>query len=161
MKLPVIFPLLLLAGACAWAQDDDEREFVQSCSLSVKTTVYPADSADAAGKAVVEVALCDKAGAPIPNQQIEVSASSGTFSCIPPDSFIRENASDRSCFITGQDGKIRVYLVSIPFNQTGLVKAACTYGDITVKASGSYSIMRHVIKKKRTRKSQGTQSTGR
>jgi hypothetical protein len=137
MKKMIATLLPLLACVCVWAQEGDEETYtVASCSLAVKTTVYPALPDDRAGRVMVEGILCDKAGNPIPNQEIQMVATSGTFSCIPPESFASpdETSSERSCFITGSDGKIRVYLTSIPFNKQGRLKATCTYKECSVKA---------------------------
>ena len=148
MKLLMAVTALLLFCGGALAQDEEEPYTVASCSLAVATTVYPAIAGDIAGKVMVEATLSDKAGSPIADQEIQMSATCGTFSCIAPESLGNTDVADRSCFITGHDGKVRVYLTSVPFNHPGRVKAACSYQGCSVKASGTFSITRNVIKKK-------------
>jgi hypothetical protein len=143
--------LLLILSFQSWSQEYEQSEesiVATSCSLSVKTTVFKADQADLMGKASIEATLCDKAGTPIPDQTITMTSTTGTFTCIPPEAINRTYASDHSCLLTGPDGKTLIYLVDIPFNKPGRVKATCTYGDFTVHASGSYSITRNVFRKK-------------
>lgn len=140
--------LFLFIQARAQEEQTEETVYATSCSLSVKTTVYQADPGDVVGKASIQATLCDKSGTPIPDQTISMTATSGTFTCIPPDGVSGINTADRSCFVTGPDGKIQVYLVDIPFNKPGRIKAACTYGDFNVHAASSYSITRKLTKKK-------------
>ena len=152
-KLVPLIILFLFVQSRAQEQDQTEETLVAtSCSLSVKTNVYKADPGDVVGKASIEATLCDKSGTPIPDQTIAITATSGTFTCIPPEGVSGINTADRSCFVTGPDGKILVYLVDIPFNKPGRIKAACTYGEFNVHASSSYSITRNVIKKKNGKK---------
>jgi hypothetical protein len=149
----ISMPLLFLY-VNAFAQDDEEAYTVASCSLAVKTTVYPASAEDRSGRVMIEAFLCDKVGSPIANQEIQMTASSGTFSCIPPESFSspEDNASDRSCFVTAPDGKIRVYLTSVPFNTQGKLKASASYNGCSVRATSTFSINRNVIKKRSMKK---------
>jgi hypothetical protein len=152
ISLSVIVALLL--SFPAWAQPEDPDEEVvhaTSCSLSVKTSVYNPDPGDATGTASVEAFLCDKGGVPIPYQPIVMTSTNGMFSCIPPNAVTGSVSADRSCFVTGSDGRILVYLVDIPFNKPGRIQASCTYGSFVVKASGSYSLTRNVITKKNNR----------
>lgn len=152
-KLIPLVILFLFIQSRAQEQDQTEESVVAtSCSLSVKTTVYKADPGDVVGKASIEATLCDKSGTPIVDQTINITATSGTFTCISPDGISGINTADRSCFVTGPDGKILVYLVDIPFNKPGRIKATCTYGEFTVHAASSYSITRNVIKKKNAKK---------
>ena len=146
---------LLLLCACLWAQDDDERVYVASCSLYVKTNPYTPDPGDVSGRAMVEAMLCDKSGIPIPGQEIKMTTTCGALSC--PSVGIYESSGTASpanaCFITGSNGKIEVFLSDIPFNKPGQVKASCTYGDLKVRASSSFSITRKIIKKRKHSKS--------
>jgi hypothetical protein len=146
--IPLMLLFLFVQSRAQEEELTEETVVATSCSLSVKTTVYKADQVDVSGKASIEALLCDKSGTPIPDQTINVTATTGTFTCIPPEGVIGINTSDRSCFVTGPDGKILVFLVDIPFNQPGRIKATCNYGDFTVHAASSYSITRNVIKKK-------------
>jgi hypothetical protein len=131
-----------------WAQDEDERVYVTSCSLFVKATVYTPDSSDVAGKAMIEAALSDKNGIPIPGRKITLTATCGTLTCL--QSNMANDSAPRTqegpCFTTGNDGKILVFLVDIPFNKPGRVKAGCTFGDFKVNASSKFSIMRKITK---------------
>ena len=138
-----------------WAQDEDERVYAVSCSLYVKAAPYTPDSGDVSGKAIIEATLCDKSGIPIPGQNIKMTTTCGRLSC--PSMGIYESAGSTSpenaCFITGSDGKIQVFLSDIPFNIPGRIRASCTYGDLTVRASCSFSITRKIIKKGNHKKS--------
>ena len=151
----LILTILVFLCIRSWAQDDDERVYVASCSLFVKTTPYTPDSGNTSGNAMVEAMLCDKSGIPIPDQEIKMTATCGTLSCLSMDTYAPAGSASpgRSCFITGRDGKIQVFLSDIPFNKPGRVKASCTYGDFKVHASSSFSITRKIIKKGNRRKS--------
>lgn len=140
--------LLLLFFVQSHAQQDDAEEtvYATSCSLSVKTTVYPVEDGDVVAKVSIQATLSDKSGIPIPNQKITMTSTSGTFTCIAPDGAGGSNTADHSCFITGPDGKILVFLVDVPFNKPGQIKAVCTYGNFTLHASSRYSIKRKVTR---------------
>ena len=157
----LILAILVLLCVRTWAQDDDERVYVASCSLYVKTTPYTPDPGDASGKAMVEATLCDKSGIPIPDQEIKMTATCGTLSCLSMDTYAPAGSASpgRSCFITGRDGKIQVFLSDIPFNRPGRVKASCAYGDFRVHASSSFSITRKIIKKGNRSKSSSTRAS--
>jgi hypothetical protein len=73
---------LLIICVRSWAQEEDERVYVSSCSLFVKITPYTPDSGDVSGKAMIEATLCDKSGIPIPDQEIKLTATCGTLSCL-------------------------------------------------------------------------------
>jgi hypothetical protein len=137
---------LLLFGSAPQAQNSHAGLAI---SLSVKTFVYPSDSFDQSGHGKVEAFLRYKDGAPIPNQRIEFSSTSGNFSCKLPDieNEVDSSSSDESCFTTGKDGKILVYIINIPFNSQGMVTASCTYDDVSVKATGTYWIKRMLLSK--------------
>ncbi|MGA2508109.1 MAG: hypothetical protein ABSF80_11615 [Chitinispirillaceae bacterium] len=159
-----ILTALLIVCVRSWAQEEDERVYVSSCSLFVKITPYTPDSGDVSGKAMIEATLSDKSGIPIPDQEIKLTATCGTLSCLSLDNIGMSGAvsSGRSCFVTDKDGKIQVFLIDIPFNRPGRVKAACIYGNFKVHASCSFSITRKIIKKwNRNKSSLSTQSTTR
>jgi len=149
--IPLFAVLFMFSQSPAQPEDEQAEETVvtTSCSLSVKTIVYNPEAGDVVGKASVQAFLCDKGGIPIPNQPIDMTSTGGTFTCIPPDGMGSANTTDRSCFVTGSDGTIQVYLVDIPFNKPGKIKATCTYGDFTVHATGNYSITRNITRKKK------------
>jgi hypothetical protein len=142
----ILLAFLLFSCVRLWAQDEEERIFVASCSLSVKTTLYTPDPGDVFGKAMIEATLCDRNGIPIPDQEIKMTSTCGKLSCLSLDN-IGTVSSKYSCFISGPDGKIQVYLLDIPFNKTGFIKASCTYGEMKVHASSNFLITRKIIKK--------------
>lgn len=155
---------LLIICVRAWAQEEDERVYVSSCSLFVKITPYTPDSGDVSGKAMIETTLSDKSGIPIPDQEIKLTATCGTLSCLSPDTIGMSGTalSGPSCLVTDKDGKTQVFLIDIPFNRPGRVKAACSYGSFKVHASCGFSITRKIIKKgNRNKSSLSTQSTTR
>jgi hypothetical protein len=61
---------------------------------------------------------------------------------MPPVQFgeVESSSSLDGCLQTQEDGTFKIYLVKIPFNRPGTVKAFCTYGNFKVTATGSYSI---------------------
>lgn len=153
--MKTVVPLVLLCMyCCAFAQEDEEQpEYVSSCSLSIKTTIFPPDSADRSGNGYIEGVLCDKNGTPVSNTEITVNSTCGTLSCRLPGPYDDESSgfSDRSCFITGPDGRFQVYLVKIPFNVPGRVKAVSACGAIKVKAGSTFTITRHLKTHKKRR----------
>jgi hypothetical protein len=117
--------------------------------------VLRADSFDGTGKVKIVAFLCDKEGVPIPDIEIHVSANCGTFSCKPPPNEIdTDNGPSEAgfCYNTAADGRIRVYLINIPFNKPGKVLATCTVGSFIPKASSTFIIKRAVIKGKTVKK---------
>jgi len=153
----MILAFALILSVHAWAQEDDGTEVVAaSCSLSVKTTVLPADSFDGTGKVKIEAFLVDKDGAPIPDQEIHVSANCGTFSCKPPANEIDTDTGAQEagfCYDTKKDGSMRVYLMNIPFNKPGKVVATASVGSFVPRASSTFIIRRATIKGKSLKKS--------
>jgi hypothetical protein len=138
--------IVLFIAVTVFAQEEpqDEQEFVTetSCSLSIKTNAYPVDSTDKFGKVSIEALLTDNKGNPLPDQKIQISVTNGTLSCMPPVSFSDAEVptGTEGCLTTQEDGTIKIYLVHIPFNRPGKVKAFCTYGNFKVSAFGAYSI---------------------
>lgn len=143
MKRQIVM-LVLLAAAAAWAQGGE------AISLHIKTSVYPCDSFDQVGHGKVEATLCYKDGAPVPNQVIVLTTTCGNLSCKLPDveNEVDSGSTDITCYTTGKDGKILVYLVNIPFNSEGRVSATCHYKDMTVQASSTYWVKRYLVKKR-------------
>jgi hypothetical protein len=139
--------MLVLVLMVAFVQAQEEST-VASCSLYVKTSIYPYDYLAQYGHGKVEARLCDKKGVAIPFQEIRLTATCGRFCCTLPDlEGIADSASrDSSCYITAKDGRIVVYLLDIPFNTSGKVLAACTYGDMSVKAASTFWVKRFVKK---------------
>jgi hypothetical protein len=154
MKQAVVVVLLLLVSL-SWAQEEEEIITETSCSLSIKTIVLPVDSQDNTGKVEIEALLTDNKGQPLEGQDIRMTATNGTLTCMPPTSFSHAEipTGTEGCLKTQEDGTVRIYLVNIPFNRPGQVKAFCTYGDFKVSAIGAYSIKKHTnIHKKRHKK---------
>ena len=143
MKRPIAM-LALLVAAAAWAQGGE------SISLYIKTSVYPCDSQDQVGHGKVDATLRYKEGAPIPNQVILLTTTCGNLSCKLPDieNEVDSGSSEITCYTTGKDGKILVYLINIPFNSEGRVAATCHYKDMTVQASSTYWVKRYLAKKR-------------
>jgi hypothetical protein len=150
----IIAAATLFFYAGGWAQEDDERVYVVSCSLYVKTNPYMPDPADVSGMAMVEATLCDRSGIPIPGEEIHMTATCGTLTCPSVYSYApKDSASrDRTCYTTDRNGRIQVFLHNIPFNTKGRVKASCEYGDIKVQASSTFSVTRKTIKKRGRKK---------
>jgi hypothetical protein len=146
----LIVSLLFSFFVLTWAQEEDGTEVAAaSCSLSVKTTVLPSDSFDGTGKVKIEAFLSDKSGAPIPDEEIHVSANCGTFSCKPPANEIDTDTGSPEagfCYTTNKGGSMRVYLINIPFNKLGKVIATCSVGNFVPRASSTFIIKRAVIK---------------
>jgi hypothetical protein len=151
----LLISMVLFLGAYVYAQNENGYAELTSCQLAVTTSVYSPDTADRFGKAMAEVTLTDESGLPIPNQPIQMTTSCGIFSCLPPENLTDAGLENPllACFTTGSDGKMVVYIVKIPFNSKGLVKASFTWGNTTIKASGNFLITRSVskIKKKKTK----------
>ncbi|HUI91038.1 MAG TPA: hypothetical protein VLX68_02215 [Chitinivibrionales bacterium] len=143
-KIVTVLALLSSLAASAWAEGGE------GIRLSVKTSVYPCDSADQVGHGKVEATLRYDGGAAIPNQIIVLTATSGNFSCKLPDiaNEIDSGSTDISCYTTDKNGKILVYLVNIPFNSEGKVTATCHFKDMEVQASSTYWVKRYLVKKK-------------
>lgn len=143
----LFFLTMLFLTVQSRAQEGEQpeaTEYAASCSLSVKTTVFKVEPSDVVGRASIEATLSDKSGTPISGQTIEITSTNGTFTCIAPNDFSGVNTADHSCFVTGPDGTILVYLVDIPFNKPGRLKATCHYGEFNVHASSRYSITHKV-----------------
>ena len=136
-----------------FAQEDQEFVTETSCSLSIKVTVFPIDSSDKFGKATIEALLTDNRGNPLPDQAIQMTATNGTFTCMPPVSFSGAKIATNieGCSKTQEDGTIKIYLIHIPFNRPGTVKAFCTYGSFKVSAVGSYSVTKYTKSSKKSR----------
>jgi len=143
--------LLILAGV-SWCQSDRlDPDVYTTCSLSVRAKVFAPDFGESFGRALITATLCTTDGVPIPNKEINMTVSSGMFSCLPPDSFSAAELSsaDHSCFITDVEGKMEVYVARIPINKPGLVKASFPFGDGVVKACCTFAITKRIAKKKR------------
>jgi len=132
---------------------DSDEQIVVSCSLSMKVKPIQLLEGETMAKAIIEVTLLSRDGAPVQGTQIDVSATQGTFMCntITNDSgSIKYDADDRSCFVTNTDGKAIINLLNLPLNTQVRVKAKCSCGDYTMTASGSTTISKKIIRKKKS-----------
>ena len=145
MRLIGFIMVLFVVVSIVAAQEEQEFVTETSCSLSLKTTALPVDSSDRSGSVGIEGLLTDNKGSPIEGQRIQITASNGTFTCMPPVRFssAEVSSSAESCLNTQEDGTFKIYLVNIPFNRPGTVKAFCTYGSFRVSAFCSYSITKY------------------
>jgi hypothetical protein len=152
VKEAVSFFLVLFVFSVVSAQEEtDSAEIasISSCSLSVKTTVRQAGGKENFGQIRVDVTLCDRDGVPVSDQEIKLSSTAGSFSCLPPDSVLPPGDSIREpCFFTQSNGKMTMFLINVPFNITGRVTAACSYKKFNLKSSGTFIIKRKTFKKK-------------
>ncbi|NLW32493.1 MAG: hypothetical protein GXY77_13675 [Fibrobacter sp.] len=138
---------VLLFHIVSYAYEFEISDKNLGCDISMKLSLIPVEEGDRSGRAVVNLRLIDKAGAPISGKKIDLSASWGTFMCRLPEDTTNEESSDaRSCFVTGDDGNARVNLVNIPFNSPVNVKAVCDCGGYTVSATGNLSIKQVRVK---------------
>jgi hypothetical protein len=128
----------------------DSPEF-STCSLSVRAKVLAPDFGESFGRARITATLSTVDGVPIANKEIQMTVTSGVFSCLPPDSFSSGDLSsaDRFCFMTDLEGKMEVYVDRIPINKPGIVKASVPFGDQLVKATCSFAITKRTVKRKR------------
>ncbi|HEX3018940.1 MAG TPA: hypothetical protein VHP36_01500 [Chitinispirillaceae bacterium] len=130
----------------------EEEASSSSCKLSMKLVMTTPEADAATGRAIVEVKLINSLGNPLSDYEIQLSSTRGTFLCQLPEQK-SENAGDnpeidRSCFLTGQDGKIKVNLVNLPLNGGAVqVKATCDCGGYQVYASGNINYNKKIIKK--------------
>jgi hypothetical protein len=133
---------------------DTDEKVVVSCSLSIKIKPVKPLNDENTAKAIVEVTLLSRDGAPIQGTEIDISATQGTFMCntITNDSgSIKFDANDRTCFFTNSDGKSITNLLNLPLNTQVRIKAKCTCGDYTMTASGSTTISKKIIRKKKSK----------
>ncbi len=150
MFFKVITCLLFTVGV-SWCQNDgaDPDEFL-TCSLFVRAKALAPDFDEIFGRALITATLSTTDGVPIANKEIHMTVTSGTLSCLPPDSFSAAELSsaDRYCFVTDEEGKMEVYVDRVPINKPGIVKASFPFGDGVVRASCSYAITKRVVKRK-------------
>jgi hypothetical protein len=142
--------ILFFFGVCL-AQDDGLDGAAYTCSLSVKAKVFAPDFGETQGRALITATLCTTDGVPLTNKEINMTVTSGMFSCLPPDSFSTAElcSADRSCFITDMEGKMQVYVAHVPINKPGIVKASYPFGNGVVRTSCTFAITKRIVKKKR------------
>jgi hypothetical protein len=143
----IVLLILAVFLAIAQSQDEPSPQFESSCNIHVKSVVYQPGSMDKYGKARVYVTLSTKEGRPIPFQEIQLTATDGTFSCKPTDveDTVIEETSIQNCNATDSSGKMMIYLANIPFNFKGTVTASCDYGAMSVRAACMYMITRRSV----------------
>ena len=143
MQKVLVIAGLLLACIGSWAVEFEQPGESSTCVISMKLALAPARPEDKTARAVVEVFLRTKGGQPIAGKEIQVTSSWGTFLCKLPelrDSTDTDPADDRSCFVTGSDGKVKINLINLLMNEAVQVKATCDCGDYFVHASGNLSV---------------------
>ncbi|MBN1980804.1 MAG: hypothetical protein JW795_04695 [Chitinivibrionales bacterium] len=161
------FIFLALLSSVPLRAQENQAATITSCSLAVRTTVLPPQSADRFGKVEIVATLHNEAGEPISGHKIEMNTNCGTFSCLLQDlipTIETQNSqsapNDSStvpldfCFTTNESGAVQLYLINVPFNIVGRVDASCSCGDMKVKASGTFQFTkRSKAKKKSTKRS--------
>ncbi|MCU0609769.1 MAG: hypothetical protein MUF22_08400 [Chitinispirillaceae bacterium] len=142
---------ILLACACysplVAQEEEEETVSVSACSLFIKTTPVQPDSLDQAGVVEVLVTCIDKSGSPVKLQEVSMTSTAGTLSCVSSTFTEYTKQSGLSCLVTRSDGTVLAYVVSVPLNTKGRVTAAVSCGDYTVRASSTFVITRNVVKK--------------
>jgi hypothetical protein len=148
-KTMYVLGVFALAAACP-AQEEQKPGLEPTCVMHVKSSVFPSDSLEQYGKARVYVSLATQDGTPIPQQQIMFGANCGVFTCQvrDPGDTTAIDSTLFNCDYTDKNGKVMVYLVNIPFNNQGRVTASCDYGTLSVSASCTFLITRHVVARK-------------
>ena len=133
--------VVLLLQMVSFGYEFEVPDQSAGCNISIKLALTPVKPQDQTGRAVVEVTVVNKAGAPISGKEIALTATWGTFLCkLPEDTTSADSADARSCFATGTNGKARFHLVNLPFNSPVKVTATGDCGDYTVSATGNLSI---------------------
>ena len=131
----------------------DENEFIsRTCRLAVKVEIIRDSVLERpAGRGLVTAHLFDGDGNPYRGERIELTATSGTFLCrLPDDTTGSETGDGKECFTTGDDGKAKIYLVNIPFNQRVHIKANYVCDGRLITSTASLSVSRRVVRKKRS-----------
>lgn len=159
VEIKIVFMLcglILAAGVRLHAQEEQRPGLEPTCVMHLKSSVFPSDTFEQYGKARLYVTLTTQDGTPIPQQQIIFSANCGVLTCQVRD--IGDTTAIDStlfnCDYTDKNGKVMVYLVNIPFNNQGRVTASCDYGTLSVSASCTFLITRHLMARKPVIKSQ-------
>lgn len=153
--IPLSAVVFTFAMAAAAYEIADENEVVsQTCRISVKAEVIHDETMEKkTGRAIVSVNLTDDDGNPYRGEEIEVVANGGTFVCNLPEDSAQESVGSQTdgadCFMTGDDGIAKLYLVNIPINQQIHIRANYDCGGRMINGSASLSISRAVVKKKK------------
>lgn len=151
--IPIIILLLQFFSYGYEVSLPEEDASSTSCKISMQLNMAAPDADALTGRAVVEVKLINDLGNPLSGYQIQLTSNSGTFLCQLPEQ--KKGSTDgedvdRTCFLTGQDGKIRVHLVNLPLNGGVVqVKAVCDCGGYQVYASGNINYNKKTIGKKK------------
>lgn len=137
---------LLLTGVSLFGDelpDQEEAEVTHSCSLSVALAALPDETVRASGRARFSAFLCNRHGEPSAGETLQITATHGTLLCtLPGDSSVVDGTAATSCFTTGKNGRLVVYLINIPLNQVVQVKAHYDCGEYLVSGTGNLVISR-------------------
>ncbi len=130
----------------------DEETTSSTCKISMQLAMTPPEADGSTGRAIVEVRLSNDLGNPLSGYTIQLTSNRGTFLCQLPDQKESNSADtemDRTCFLTGHDGKIKVHLVNLPESEVIQVKAVCDCGGYQVFTSGNINFGKKNIKRKK------------
>lgn len=130
----------------------DEETVSSSCKISMQLTMAVPEKDAVSGRAIIEVKLINDLGNPLAGRTIQLTSTRGTFLCRLPEqktSESNESEPDNTCFITGQDGLVKVNLINLPLNGNVQVKATCDCGGYQVFTSGSLNYANKITKKKK------------
>ncbi|MBN1309602.1 MAG: hypothetical protein JXA18_16905 [Chitinispirillaceae bacterium] len=145
--------ILLFTAIVRGYEIPDENEVIsRTCRLAVKVEIIRDSVLERpAGRALVTVHLFDGDDNPYRGERIELIATSGTFLCrLPEDTAEGETEAADECFSTGDDGKAKIYLVNIPFNQRVHIKANYDCDGRLITGTASLSVSRSVVRKKKS-----------
>ncbi|MBN1575909.1 MAG: hypothetical protein JW913_05110 [Chitinispirillaceae bacterium] len=153
MTIRSLFLGALMFTRVVWGYEiPDENEVVsRTCRLAVKVEVIRDSMLERpSGRALVTAHLFDGDGNPYRGERIELTATTGTFICrLPDDSSTADAELSKDCYSTGDDGKAKIYLVNIPFNQKVHIKANYDCDDRLITGTASLSVSRSVVRKKK------------
>lgn len=151
--LPLIAVLIFQALSFGYEVSlPDEESISSSCKISMQITMASPEVDGPAGRAVVEVKLINDLGNPLSGYTVQLTSTRGTFVCQLPEqekNNTDDQELDRSCFLTGHDGKIKVNLINVPQSEVVQVKAVCDCGGYQVFTSGNLNFGKKIIKRKK------------
>jgi hypothetical protein len=132
--------ILLFFQLSVFSYEFEQPGESSTCKISLQMKMKPVHPDDNTGSAVIEVFLREKNGTPLPDKQIQLTATAGTFYCRLPDkkdSTGTDPSEDQTCYTTDQYGKARINIVNLLAGETVQVKVTCDCGGYFVYASGS------------------------
>ncbi len=144
----ILTALFTATAANAYEIPDENEVPARTCRLTVKIEVIRDETLERpSGRAVVTAQLFDGEGNPYRGERINFSATAGTFVCrLPEDSTSGDTESSDDCFVTGDDGTAKPYLINIPYNRQVSVKAVYSCDERLITAAASMSISRERVK---------------